>query len=398
MSLTKKKIPKKGMYFTEDDVDIQLAAGENEDPNVVSMTAYSGTILKGHWLWGDLAIDVEGIQFSKKRIPILEQHDLSRKVGVSNFKPKTDSGKVEFEKINLLSNETAQEFKQNLDDGFPYQASMGLRPLVIEELSEDQTAEVNGVKMKGPGTIFRKSQFKEASVCVFGFDEDTGVSSLSDEMEEFDVEILNLSDDSSNNGENNIPNNTEGDNMTLEQLKEQYPDLYREIEGKFTEKDNKINDLNTQVTNLTQERDNLKGETQNLSDSVKQYEDRVNKLEKAEELRRAKDLQAQADQIVSNKLSEHKIPTRLHDKVRRHIDHNEFVDDNSKLDVEKFTEKAEAEVKDWAETLSDISQSNQTVLGFGGGERTSEADNKDQQAEQLANQMLSYVGVSTDKE
>lgn len=388
VSKTTKRIPKKGMYFTE-DVDIQLSGSGEGEELAFSMNAYSGKILKGHWLWGDLAIDVQGVQFDRKRIPILEQHDLHRKVGVSNSKPKTDENSIFFEKINLLSNETAKEFRQNLDDGFPYQASVGLRPLLIEEVAEGETAEVNGLKMKGPGTIFRKSKFKEASVCVFGFDDSTSVSSLSDANEEFDVDVV-LSDNSSNNYQ-------EGNNMTLEQLKEQYPDLYKEIQDKFTEKDNKITELNDQVTNLTKERDDLKGETQNLSDSVKQYEDRVKKLEKAEELRRARDLQAQADQIVSNKLAEHKIPARLHDKIRKHIDHNEFVDDNSKLDTEKFTEKAEAEIKDWAETLSDVTSSSQTVLGLGGGDRQTQADEADAESTRVANELLAHVGVKNNE-
>jgi hypothetical protein len=389
VSTTTKKIPKKGMYFTE-DVDIKLSGGEEGEELAFSMNAYSGKILKGHWLWGDLAIDVQGVQFDKKRIPILEQHDLDRKIGVSNSKPKTDDNTILFESIKLLSNDTAQEFKKNLDDGFPYQASVGLRPLLLEEVAEGETAEVNGLKMKGPGTIFRKSKFKEASVCVFGFDENTGVSSLSDAEEEVEVDVI-LSDDSNND-------NQEVEDMTLEQLKEQHPNLYKEIMDKFTEKDNKITELSGQVTTLTKERDDLKGETQNLSDSVKQYEDRVKNLEKAESLRQAKELKMQADQIVNNKLAEHKIPARLHDKIRKHIDHNEFVDENSAFDTEKFTEQAEAEIKEWSETLSEVSNSNQTVLGFGGGDRKSQNQELDEESTRVANELLAFVGVKEGKE
>lgn len=386
VSVLEKKIPKKGMYFLEDHTDIQLSVGDDGKESF-AMTAYSGKILKNHWLWGDLAIDVQGIQFDKKRNPILEQHDLSRKIGVANSKPNTENNKIEFDKINLLSNEVATEFKQNLDEGFPYQASMGLKPLVIEELSDGQTAEVNGQKMKGPGTIFRKAQFKEASVCVFGFDENTSVSSLSDEDEEICAELI----------KHETEKNREGESMTLEQLKNDYPDLYKQVQDSFTEKDNKITELSTQVDQLTKERDDLKGETQNLSDSVKDYEKRVAALEKAEALRKASDLKAQASKIIDSKLSEYEIPARLHDKVKKQIDHNEFVDESDNFDTAKFTEKVETEVKDWADTVSALADNSGGVIGFGSGGHEKFNSNEDN-SDALVNEMLSYVGVEESKQ
>ncbi len=378
------KIPKNEMYFT-DDAEIQLSKSE-DGKETFGMLAYSGKVIKGRSFWGDLSIDVSGIKFKGKRFPILEQHELGRKIGVSNAPPKIKDNQVVFDKINLLKNEVAQEFKSNLDEGFPYQASIGIKPLVIEELMDDQTAEVNGYKMKGPGSIIRKSEFKEASVCVFGADPNTSL--FSDTEESMSIELI------SNKPEQNKETELEEKSMTFEELKEKYPDLHKEIGDKFAEKDSKLEELSTKLANVAKEKEDFEKETEKLSESLKETETRMNKLEKAEALRKAQDLKNQADKIVDEKLSEYNIPARLHTKVKKQFNHEQFIDENEAFDNVKFSEIVDAEVKDWSETLSEFKQSDEKVMGFSGSDSHEKfSDNTDDDADRL----LGYVTKSDNK-
>ena len=390
MSKRLMKIPKKAMYFAEDDADMHLARDEDGRESF-SMLAYSGKIIKGYSFWGDLAVDVSGIQFNGKRFPILEQHELDKKIGVSNKKPTIESG-VFFEKINLLNNPVAQEFRSNLDGEFPYQASLGIHPLAIEELSDGETAEVNGYKMKGPGTIIRKSRFKEASVCVFGADPNTKIASLSEEEEEVLVELVEKT-----TNETKEMNKTEEKSMTLKELQEKYPELYAEIQRQLSEKEAKIQELSDKMTEVENKRKELESENTALSDENQINVQRIEKLEKLEDLRREKDIKNQADGIVSAKLSENNIPVRLHEKIRKQLDHNMCVSEENVFDSAKFTEQVDAEIKDWKETLGEFTVKKDTVLGMSGGDRT---DFSEQNSDDDASRLLNYVSEKTvtDKE
>ena len=373
MHKTKMKIPRNEMIFT-DDTEIQLQ--QNEDGvESFSMLAYSGKPIKGRAFWGgDLAIDVQGIEFAGKRFPILEQHELEKKIGVSNSRPSIKDHQIVFDKINLLKNETAQEFKSNLNDGFPYQASIGIRPLVIEELAENASAEVNGYKIKGPGAIIRKSTFREASVCVFGADPNTNVS-FSDEQETIDVELIK---DETNH-------ETEEYSMTVAELKEKHPDLVKQIvDEAVAPKDEGLSNLNAQF-------ESLRGEKSELEAKLAEKDAQITELTKLENQRKAQEVQNQAEAIVDAKLSEHKIPAEMHKKVKKQISHLDFISDDSTLDTAKFTEAVEVEVKDWAETLGKFVESaDHKVMGFGGNDRENFSD---EGVDEDVDRLFKYVQV-----
>ena len=70
------KIPKGAMRFVETGPDCFALAEAGEDGKTpkLKMVGYSGGIIKGHWYWGDLAIDLEGMSFPLSKYPILEDH------------------------------------------------------------------------------------------------------------------------------------------------------------------------------------------------------------------------------------------------------------------------------------------------------------------------------------
>lgn len=503
----KKSIPTKAMVF-EEHADVDLS--QYNDSGVISMTAYSGKIIKNHFFWGDLAIDVSGIKFSSRRHPILEQHDLMRKIGFSNSKPDISENKLVFDNIKLLSNEVAQEFYKNAKEGFPYQASIRVKPLHIEELGEGVSAEVNGYTMRGPGTIFRSSECKEASVCVFGYDHRTNVTAFSDsdmeevtfsldssgeagseEMEQTEARtpeyegkeskdwdkidkslqsyvegyykfnpnaqqsdkqnqrVDELADDvkrwiaartllgdakastveglisypvtnpktnrlnknalvsaksfaereesfstSTKNSidevvdkllekefavkkgkDNKNSYNDGGKCMDLKELKEQYP----ELTAKLTEEAQA--EIQTKLQSKEQEAANLQAEVDKLKGEKADNENRIAKLEKAETLRQEEKLQEQADRLMDSLLSQSKVDSRLHSKVKALFSYRNYVDENNKLKTDELKQAFSNEIKDWETSLKELGKSSDPVLlGQSGVDDGHEEDDSEKDA------------------
>ena len=190
-SMSYTRIPEKAFIFDEQDDGNRINLTKSEDSPIMEMEAYSGGIIRNHFIWDKLAIDVSGIRFGKPPYPILEQHDSDRKIGVANKKPDISDNKVKFSGIQVLNNEDAQEFYNNSKEGFPYQASVKIIGSKLEELAEGEKAEVNGYTLEGPGVIFRESQFKEASVCVFGADPKTSAQAFDEDNDNmYEVELV----------------------------------------------------------------------------------------------------------------------------------------------------------------------------------------------------------------
>lgn len=384
------KVPKGGFRLFTDEPSIDFKEeDENGLPTSFSMKAYTGSVMPDMWD-GGIAVDVSGIDFSgKRRFPILEQHEIDKKIGVAASKPNTDGHQVFFEKIDILNNQHAQEFKQNLKDDFPYQASISIKPLKVEEVPQKETAEVNGKKFTGPGVIIRSSKFREASVCVFGRDDKTSVASLSEEdYEDMDVELIDTP-----RYNKRKPNG--GKSMDLSVIKDDYPDLYKKIQADLEDKDKKITDLTSENETLKSEKTGLEtqvadltAEKENLSEENKESEKRIGALEKAEAKRREKDLKDQATYIIDMKLSASKIPQRLYGRIKKQLDHNDFVDENDVLDVEKFTEHVDAEITSWVEDLA-APETSATVLGISGGDNSYDADDVD--SDKLSDELVAMT-------
>jgi len=300
----------------------------------LKMTAYSGGVIKNHWYWDDLILDLQGVSFEKK-FPILENHSTDRKIAFSSS-PILENGKLEInpEKTKFVDTEISEEFQRLSSEGFPYQCSVYANPTVVERLSEDATAEANGITLKGPGTIFRKWEMKEASVCVFGWDSKTQATAFSKEEVEVDMDEVKIE---AKIKPKLILRNKGGDTMTIEELLKNNPELVKDIqlaavkeaEIEFAKKEAK----------LTKENEDLKSENEKLND-------RTLALEKKEAIREAKELKNTADDIWTKKLSESDVSENMHEKICQYVSYTKFTEDGI-LDVEKFGEAVDAEIKDW---------------------------------------------------
>lgn len=195
---------------------------DDDTPGVpFEMTVYSGEIIPNHWWWGNLAIDLDGIQIYKQELPVLRDHEPDRIVGYTK-RIKVEDGKVKVKGYILEDTEDGQEVVKLSRKGFPWQASMYIPPLSIEHVQAGETADVNGKKLTGPGTIFRRSVLRECSFCVLGADKHTEAKALADsDKQNLEIEVFN-----SNHEEK------EGEKVpieSVEQLKEQYPELCNKL-------------------------------------------------------------------------------------------------------------------------------------------------------------------------
>lgn len=146
------KAPKSACVFACPEGAAQFAAGDDANGRF-TLQAYDGGV-NPHWYWGNFAIDLKGLSFASKTLPVLDSHWTSDRLGVTT--KQEISGKVTAEG-RFLSNAKAQELRKDMQDGFPMQASLSGRPMKIEQVAEGAFAEVNGHKLKGPGAIWRQA-------------------------------------------------------------------------------------------------------------------------------------------------------------------------------------------------------------------------------------------------
>ena len=142
-----KKLAKGAMRFIDQGchAHVELAEGDGAKPRL-KMVAYSGGIIKNHWYWNDLAIDLTGIQFKHSKFPVLEDHMTNRKIAVIG-KPVIEDGKLKaHENAKFLSTKESEEFQKLSQEGFTYQSSIYAKPSNVERLEDGASEEVNGYK------------------------------------------------------------------------------------------------------------------------------------------------------------------------------------------------------------------------------------------------------------
>lgn len=365
------------------------------------MVGYSGKPIKGHWWWGNLAIDLAGISFKKPKFPILRDHLTSMEMGFSK-KPKVsnEEGLVFTEKeVTFLENETVDKFVENSKKGFPYQASISGRPTVIERVEEGASVKVNGYTLKGPGTVWRKTEYKECSICVFGYDEQTTAQVFSSSGHTVDIEVENIRSE-----HNQITNKMEVFSMDLIKLKEESPEEYEALmaeaieatkattadaisaavseavgafQAQLDEKDKQIKILTTEKTGL--------------SESLSTIEGRCLSLEKKDAIRDEADLAAQVETVWLTALAASGLPGWLYPKVKKQVTRAKFMVEGA-FDKAAFTEAVKAEITDW-----ESQSGQQDVEGFGVTLRDAEGQTKPDQmkSDSIVERMLGYVGQAS---
>jgi len=367
--MTIEKVPQGALRLRSSGAQACAFAKDGEETPQLQMVAYSGGVISDHYYWGNLVIDLSGMKFSKKKYPVLEDHWTAKKIAFTG-KPVIEDNKLSLDpaKTTFVDTPESEEFQKLSKEGFPYESSIYAEPSVIESIEEGASVEVNGFTLKGPARVWRQCEFKEASVCVFGYDDKTSSQAFSKEVVELSVEETVVSIEGKVNNPKEVKKN-----MNLAQLQKDHPELVTEIEGAITT--TLTADFDTKLAAQKAEADTQKT---GLETQMSALNDRLLESEKQETLRTERETKLRADGIWTNKLSESEVPVHLHDKVRLHVVHSKFTKDGV-TDWEKFSEAVGVEVTSWEE-----SGVTTTVMGSGLGGETRELETGKKDAEKLS--------------
>lgn len=370
------KISKAALQFN--DPNCFAAVKSNGDATSLDMCVYSGGVIKDHWWWGDLAVDLSGMSFPKKKMPILEDHRTEKKIGFST-KMSVENNQLTVAEMSYIDTPESLAFRANSAAGFPYEASMYAQPTSIETVSDGQEVEVNGYTFKGPGTIWRKSTFKEASICTFGYDPNTKSVAMSEGEEVINLEYVGEQSKQLNREEDKKP-------MNKEQFKTDHPEEYAKLVGEIQSQFEVTKvELENKLANAVSEKEKLSAENISL-------EKRVIQIEKNDTLRAEREISSTADSIFTAQFNAVGLPERLFSKVRKLVSHNEFVKDGS-LDREAFKAAVDAELKDW-----EPAEGETQVFGLGSGTKHVVEDGKsEKEVDSIVSRMLGYVGQESNK-
>lgn len=180
----------------------QFAGQDSESQGKFSLMLYDGKS-HFHWYWGNLAFDLTGMTMLKKVNPVLWGHNRDQVIGVSSV--ASFDGKFVMEGEFLEASEKAAEIQSNAKQGLVYESSLSVDSDAarVEFIREGATGEVNGIKVKGPGTIFRECKIREGSIVLFG---------------------------ALRNSKSNIFIESERDvAMDIKEFEKQHPDLFKEV-------------------------------------------------------------------------------------------------------------------------------------------------------------------------
>lgn len=166
-------MPKQNIYFLSQDVNVSPST--DNEPRKFKGVANSGKPF--NYGGQRVIVDLSTLNFHDK-VPVLLQHDRDSRVGFGTLKVENHQLLIDG---TLLENEQAQKIAQDADDGFPFQMSAHVQVGSTEELTGNQTAEVNGQTITAPILILRHCKIPEVSFTPTGVDSETSAIVLSDD-------------------------------------------------------------------------------------------------------------------------------------------------------------------------------------------------------------------------
>jgi len=195
-----------------------------------SMLGYSGATIRSLF-WDRLIIDISGIRTPEGKMPALREHIPDRPVGVID-KVTASTDKLSANGYFLTTHD-GPAVSALLDEGYPFQASVGVWFEKIEKIEPGEVANVNGKDFIGPGSVVRQSFVREISFVTLGADAGTSAKNLNNG----DMDMIRNTDQSQQGGVEPVNFaqaiqemlNTGADvKLATKQAMRTYPALYRE--------------------------------------------------------------------------------------------------------------------------------------------------------------------------
>ena len=166
--------------------------GEKSKTAPIRLIARSGKPIE-HWFWGKVVHDLAGMQLSKSRIPVDYVHDSKEVIGYLNHFD-TDSGDLVTSGalVPFKESDRATEIIHKSRAGVPYEASInfGGDGIKVQEIAENEIAQVNGAQFSGPGIIIREWPLRGVAICPYGADSNTETSVLANNNKTFSASVV----------------------------------------------------------------------------------------------------------------------------------------------------------------------------------------------------------------
>lgn len=155
---------------------VELAAPSDPaaaKPTRLRQRAHAGSRVQG--MFADFIYELTGMT-TPKSLPFLQQHDHTKIVGLATHAAMTPEGLIL--EGDMYDTQAARDIRDLSAQGFPWQASIGVRTLEAEYVEEGEERAVNGRQEKGPFVLVTKSRVYESSVCPVGADGNTSSAVL----------------------------------------------------------------------------------------------------------------------------------------------------------------------------------------------------------------------------
>lgn len=150
---------------------IEAREGGTATPVGVDIDAYNGGPMTIKGYPSQVVIDISGIEGLGRSVPILRDHNHKKIVG--HGMARAVDNMVNLKGQLHADNEGAQEIIKRAREGFPWQASVGVQPLRLQHLQEDEIETVNGTEFEGPLVLVRDGILREVSIVAMGADTTT---------------------------------------------------------------------------------------------------------------------------------------------------------------------------------------------------------------------------------
>lgn len=147
-------------------------AAAGDGPKRFSILAYTGGKINFPQFPHPVVVDLAGIDTNGKARPILKDHNQALIVGHTE-KVEIVNGQLHVEAVISGAGDVAREVVAAADNGFPWQASVGVLPVEVQLVPKGKSALVNGRQQDGPFIHLKRSQLKEISFVALGKDDNT---------------------------------------------------------------------------------------------------------------------------------------------------------------------------------------------------------------------------------
>lgn len=160
--------------FTE-NAKVQFMGGSSDDiKHPIKMSARSDQAI-WHDFWGYIVHDLSGIKFMKPKIVVDYCHNDREIIGYLDDS-EIANGQFNVSGYVVRQPGRAQEVVTNGTNEVPYESSIYFDPdygMVIEQVGEGASVDVNGYTFEGPGVVVRECVLRAVSICPHGRDPHT---------------------------------------------------------------------------------------------------------------------------------------------------------------------------------------------------------------------------------